>query len=525
MASELQKVTEQSRELWQKLPPRRRAILIGAVAATVALGAFLTVRPAGEDYAVLSAGLQDDEAAHIVEFLKVQAIPYKIERGNAIEVPASRLHDARLGLALNDVALGGGAGFELFDKQTFGTTSFGEQVNYQRALQGELERTIRFLEPVQKARVHITRPERSLFKDDEQPPTASVTVSLKPGRRLSQAQIRGIVHTVAASVDGLQAERVTLIDDSGAVLSAGGDDSGAEGQQELERTLARRVGMMVERVVGPGHAEVAVTAEIDLARTERTEELWDKDKIALRSESKSQENNSTPSAAVGGVAGAAGNLPGSPAPAPAAPGAAATSNKQSDTRNYEVDRIVNHIIGPKARVKKIHVAVLVDYAAKAGGKPGERVTRTPDELKRIEELAREAAGIDAERGDHLQVVSAPFMGDGTADEAKAAVAGPLSKPLLWAAIAAPAVLVVLGLALALRRRRRQQQQGDESIPLLPATVGELERNLPAGSAHAQLVAPSARERAAALAQKDAARAAQLIAGWLVEPPAMESKSP
>lgn len=525
MANELQRVVQQSRELWQKLPPRRRLILVGSVAATLLLVGFLALRPQGEEMTVLCAGLPDDEAARIVEYLKAQAIPYKVERGNAIEVPSARLHDARLGLALNDVAVGGGGGFELFDKQTFGTTSFVEQVNYQRALQGELERTIRSLSPVQKARVHITRPERSVFKDEEKPPTASVTVTLKPGRRLSAAQVRGIVHVVAASVEGLALERVTLVDDSGAVLWAGGDESGAEGQQDRERALARHVTSVLEPIVGPGHVEVVVNAELDLGRTDRTEETFDKDKIALRSEQKSEEKSSTPGLTAGGVAGATGNLPGAPAPAPpatAAP-ATATAQKLAETRNYEINHTIVHRVGPKADLKRLHVAVLVDHAAKPGA-PGQRVPRSAEELKRIEDLARAAAGIDSQRGDRLTVESAPFLADAADLAARdAAAASPWQKPLVWVAIAAPALLMVLVLAFVLRRRRRQNQ-GAEELPLLPATVGELEKNLPAGG-QAQLGPATVRDRVGVLVRTDAPRAAELISHWLAEPPLLpEQKS-
>ena len=253
MHDELKRLMEQSRELWQKLASRRRYILVGSVAGVLLLGAFLALRPATEDYATLTSGLPDEDAARVVEFLKAQAIPYQVAAGNVVQVPASRLSDARLGLALNDVGSGGDSGWAVFDKVPFGATSAHEAAMLLRARQGELERTIRMLEPVAKARVHIAQPERSLFKEDERLPSAAVTVALKPGRHLAAGQIRGIVRVVASSVEGLAPEAVTLVDESGAVLwSGGGAEAGIEAQQELERGLARRVAILVETIVGAG---------------------------------------------------------------------------------------------------------------------------------------------------------------------------------------------------------------------------------------------------------------------------------
>jgi len=252
---------------------------------------------------------------------------------------------------------------------------------------------------VQGARVHLALPERSLYKRSETVASASVALKLRGGRRLSPPQVRGIVHLVAGSVEGLAPDQVTIVDESGRVLTTGDDaQGGLEAQQAIERSLEQRVREVVERLVGAGKAEVVVTAEMDQARTERTEELYDKDKTALRSEARTEERTGDASVDAGGVAGARGNLPGAPAPATTAPAAAGVT-KLSETKNYEVNRVVSKTTGPAIRLKQLHVAVLVDQG---GPSP-----RSPEELARIEKLVREAAGLSRDRGDSLEVHSAP----------------------------------------------------------------------------------------------------------------------
>jgi flagellar M-ring protein FliF len=410
---------------------------------------------------------------------------------------------------------GGGIGFELFDKQSFGTTSFVEQMNYRRALQGELARTIMSLDEVERARVHVAVPERTLYKDDDEAPSASVMLQLKAGRKLGSAQVRGVVNLVAASVAGLKPERITVVDEAGTPLWAGDDASGGlEAASEIERSLQRRVRDLVERVVGPGHAQVAVTAELDESRSERTEDVYDKDKTALRSESKT-EDRSDGNAATGGVAGARGNLPGAAAPTTGAGESGRV--RLSETKNYEVDHVVSHTVQPKTRIKRLHVAVLVDHAV---DKKGKSAPRSAEELQRITSLARAAAGLDDERGDKIEVATAPFVA-----AAPEAAAGPEPTRIpKWAPFAGGGIAVLLMIIAAASIARRRRPLVGELVPALPAPVGQVEATLaqagagaalPSGAAGA-LPTASARDRALTAAREDSGRAARILAAWLAE---------
>src|SRR5215467_12785947 len=246
---DLKKALLQARDLWRKLKPAQRMGLIAAALATASIVAFVSLRGSTESYSLLYAGLAPEEAGRIVEQLKADKVVYRLTNaGTGIEVPEAKVHEVRLTLAQKGLPKGGGVGFELFDKQNFGTTSFVEQMNYQRALQGELARTIMSLDEVEAARVHLALPEKSLYRKAEEPASASVALKLRSGRQLGSGQVRGIVHLVAASVEGLAPERVTVLDERGNVLSSADDAAGSlDAQQALERSLERRVREVTER--------------------------------------------------------------------------------------------------------------------------------------------------------------------------------------------------------------------------------------------------------------------------------------
>jgi len=530
---DLRKTAQQLGQLWRGWSRTRRLAVAGAALATLAIAGAVATRGSTERWAMLFANLPEEDAAKVIEQLKAANVPHRlVPPGNSIEVPEARVHEQRIALAANGALRGGGVGFELFDKQSFGTTSFVEQMNYRRALQGELARTIQALDAVERARVHVAMPERSIFADADEPPTASVALRLRPGRRLSAAQVRGVVQLVAASVEGLRADRVTIVDESGATLWAGDEAEGAEGQRDLERTLARRVSELVESMVGKGRSRVAVTAELDHGRDERTEDLYDKDRTALRSESRSEDSTGAGSdATTGGVAGARGNLPG--APAPSTGGAAGGGGRRvSETKNFEVSHVVRKVVGAKGRLKRLSVAVVVDHLPGVGGKPG--APRSAEELARIAAVVKTAAGLDADRGDRVEVQTAPFaheQADST-DDAKAP-ARPMwaQPPLLIGAGAALLTILVAAVALARRRRKRAQKGAEEAtlLPTLPASLKQLEDALAGGATRsdglaakegdagrALPAAESPRDRAQLAARRDPAQAARLLAGWLAE---------
>ena len=529
MATDVKTIAEQSKRFWSNLPARKRVILVAAVLGTLLLVGLAVTHTTPENYTMLYAGLSAEDAGEIASELRTQKVPYKLDNGGtSISVPEARVPELRISLAQKGIPKGGGVGFEVFDKQSFGATSFVEQMNYRRALQGELQRSIGSLDAVEAARVHLAMPERSLYRNEDQPPTASVLLKLRRGRTLSAPEVRGIVHLVSSSIPGLSPERVTVVDESGRVLSSG--DEGGDGgtrQHELEAALARRVETMLTPMVGEGHLEVSVTAELDQSQTERTEEAYDKDSLALRSESRTLEGSEAgvAGAGAGGIAGARGNLPGAPAPTTGTPGTGTQGlTRLSETKNYEVSKVVSRTIGPREKVKRLHVAVLVDGVAKGEGKARTVVPREAKELAQIESLAREAAGIENERGDKIEVHSVPFAAASAfADEADVAAksAWPVSKPIALGAAAGALALLIL-VAFLLLRRGRKKSANVALVAGLPVRVGELEAQLPgAAGANGALELPAGarapRERVIEAARTDAARAARVLSAWLSEP--------
>ncbi len=510
---------EEAKALWAKLSPQRRALVIGAAVVTLSAALFVAMRGNTEPYATLYTGLAAEDAGKVLEALKAQNAPYRLENnGSTIEVQASRVPELRIALAQSGLPRGGGIGYELFDKQTFGTSSFIEQMNFRRALQGELERSILSVDGVGRARVHLAIKERTLYKEEEEPSTASVVLTLKVGTHLAEPQVRGIVHLVASSVNGLQPEHVTIVDERGVSLWSGEEGAGSGSGVDLERGVSLRVRQMVERIVGAGHVQVAVTADVDHTRLERTEEVYDKDRTALRSESRITDGSGTGDPSTGGVAGARGNLPGAPAPTTTPAGGTAGAHHLSETRNFEVTRTVSKSTGPKSHVRRLHVAVLVDGVHKdPADLKSPIVARSAEQLAEITSLAREAAGLDSERGDRIEVRSSAFV----SDEVEAAIAAGLPmwrdrKVLIAAGVGAGVFVLLIGSLVMMaraRRRRRALMMPTRNLPM-PASqlAAELEQQAPA----LPHVSTLPRDRASEAARLDAARAARILTAWVAE---------
>ncbi len=419
-------------QLWRffaALPPARRAALLGT--AALVLGGTLAFalwvqRPV---FRVLYADLDPDDAGRVLAYLKDEKIPYRVEQGGrAIEVPAARVYEARMSLAAQGVPRGGGVGFELFDRQTLGMTDFVQRLGFQRALQGELARSISELDAVAGARVHLALPRRSVFVSKDRAPTASVVLRLRPGRTLDAGQVGAIVHLVASSVEGLRPGAVTVVDTRGRVLSdeeAGRDPAGPRGllglQARLEQGYVGRIEAMLEKILGPGHAIARVTVELDRTQVERTEERYDPDGSAVRSERRTVEKSRNLGAqGVPGVAAALTNE------TKAEEQAGPTSEREESALSYEVSRQTSHVLQGTGGVRRLSVAVLVDGrpaeegdAAQAGdskasgdgaeGGSSGFVPRPTEELERYRELIKRAVGFDESRGDEIEVVSVPFQ--------------------------------------------------------------------------------------------------------------------
>ncbi len=536
MQIEVKSIGTQAAGLWATMKPLQKALIVTVlvlVAGGLAYASFGRPEPA---YAVLFSQLGQDDAAGIVEALKEEKVPYHIEAGgSAITVPADQVQETRLSLASKGIPRGGGVGFEIFDKQSFATTSFVEEMNYRRALAGELSRTIASLDPIEHARVHIAMQERSLYRKEENAPAVSVAVRLRPGRSLSQSQLKGIVHLVSSSVAKLTPDRVTVVDESGAVLWAGEENGEATAKQrEIEKTLRERIREIMDRVVGPGQSVVVVTATMDTAQKERTEELFDKDSAVLRSQSRTEQTRYS-NAPTGGLTGVKGNLPES-AETPSAPpsdGRLPKDSRLSETKNYEVNRVTNRIVEDPVKVKRLHIAILINgalessTASAAGSLVGSEVggQRVAVNLQRIAALVREAAGLDMDRGDRLEVHSIPFADDHELAQAAAtgtvtaAVPPTLETWHLFAAGGGALLLLVIAAMSVVggRRRRRAAIEQSSSGLALPASVDQIQNAL-GGGATAALEAPKppTRERVREAVRRDAGRAARILSAWLQE---------
>lgn len=413
-----------------QLNARQKLTAMAMLAFAIALlvGAWLWSKE--PPYGVLFSNLSDQDGGQIVAALQQQNVPYKYsEGGGAILVPVSQVHDARLRLASQGLPKGGLVGFELMENQKLGTSQFAEQVNYQRGLEGELARSIQTLGAVRAARVHLAIPKQTAFLRDELKPSASVLVSLQPGRTLDPAQVAGIVHLVSSSVPQLAPAKVSVIDQDGKLVSQRQD--GLRGDNlnpsqlgyinEVEAQYVKRVETILEPLLGKGNFRTQVTAEVDFNQVDQVEESYlpnPAPDTAIRSQQTAESGAGSPPAL--GVPGALTNQAPVPATAPltnpqvggVAGGAGQNGNfTRNATINYELDKTVRHTRGTPGGVKRISVAVAVNHKRPPGsdGKPGKAVPPTAEELRRVNDLVRESVGFSAKRGDTINVAAASFV--------------------------------------------------------------------------------------------------------------------
>lgn len=394
----------------------RKLIMVGvAVLCLVFFGAII-YQSQTADYRLLFANMATDDGAEIVRWLKEQKIPYRLESdGTAIYVPADQMYEARLQLAGSGLPKGGGVGFEIFDKQSFGMTDFSQKVNYLRALQGELSRTIASLGPVKAARVHLVIPEKRVFQAQQQQATASVILKLTPGAELSEGQILGIRNLVSGSIEGLTAEHVTVVDSSGRILTRPPRDESAgpatpgllEYQVALEKQMEGRAQSLLDSALGVGNSVVRVTASVDFSQQEQTEERYDPDGSVVRSEQTSEDRGGGEAAS--GVPGVTANLKGGGGKNSATSGSSHTEGSIT----YELSKVVSRKVFPVGTVKNLSVAVLVaDRRAPVGadGKAPDPpfIPRPSQELASLESMVRSALGVDQTRGDKFEISSLPF---------------------------------------------------------------------------------------------------------------------
>lgn len=381
---------------------RKLSILVAAIATLASIG-FLVYWTGQVEYRVLFSNLTSEDAGSIVNKLQEKKVPYKLSAaGDAVSVPMERAAELRLEMATAGLPQGGGVGFEIFDTKSLGATEFEQQLNYRRALQGELARTINSLEEIQQSRVHLALPKESLFLDQQQKATASVTVKLKNGKTLRSSQVDGIAHLVASSVEGVSPEDVIIVDSKGNILTTTYGDTkfgkmtGAQVdyQRNMEKETLNRIQSMLENVVGKGKVVVRVSAALDFRVSERTEENYDPDSPVIRSVKRQTDKTASPPAGAVKIA---------------ARPEGAEHEKLDETINYEINRVVNKTVLPVGEIQKLSVAVLIDGIYGKNEKGAEVYQpRAKKDLDALEELVKKSAGINMARGDQVVVTEMPF---------------------------------------------------------------------------------------------------------------------
>jgi len=419
----MDKFLEQVRAFVRGLSATQRFLLGGSV-ILVALVLWLFVRLfAAVDYKTLYTGLDPADTQKIIQRLATEGIPYQLSSdGTTLDVPADRLDRIRVEMASQNLPHTGRMGFELFDKPNWSSSDFSERVNYQRALEAELERTIETMDTVESARVHLVLPHESLFTTEERPAKAAVVVKLRT-QRLADQTINAIANLVASAWENLSPDDVTIVGADGRQLLAerkSGPAGARRGMADLETTLAERIVQTLSPVVGADHVKSSVTIDYNASSGESTQELYDPNATALVTSQLTQDQSTSPPAA--GIPGTPSNVPSAPpTPAPAAntppnPAQAKPADivvgMRSESRSFAVSKTVHHTIEPAGQIKRLAAAVLIDDLVEVktvSGKPQEtRRKRTPEEMKQLEDLARAALGFNAQRGDELSIQNVSF---------------------------------------------------------------------------------------------------------------------
>jgi flagellar M-ring protein FliF len=523
---------------------QKTKLALGALALVViALALFFMGRQ--PDMRVLYANLSDKDGGAIVAQLTQMQVPYRYaEGGGAIMVPADKVHDVRLRLASQGLPKGSVSGFELMESSRFGMTQFQERLTFQRGLEGELTRSIQSLSSVQAARVHLALPNQNGFFREQQKPSASVLLTLHPGRSLDKAQVAGIVHLVASSVPEMNPKAVSVVDDAGALLSSAPESQGMDLQrlqytQQIEQIYTRRILDMIEPLVGVGNVRAQVSAEMDFSQVESTSEQHRPNQGGEPGAVRSQqvvEDGTPPQAQPAGVPGAVANQP--PAPgnalinAPAAPlGVGNNADKAGNQRresviNYEVDRTVKVVREASGTVKRLTAAVVVNHRNSTDPRGKPITTAIPaEQLEQMTALVRETIGFSRDRGDSVNVVNAPFSEVKPVEtEAPAWWMLPDNQDLLRE-MAFPAGMVLLGLVvlmgmvrpgLKLMKTPPPLPKPEPVVPQLSAVLNEAPERpgLPVPEPEPEVTPDKRLEQAKRLALENPVAVANIIKGWV-----------
>ena len=536
----------QLKTLLKNLTPAKKIALFTLVTGTVISLIFLVTWAGKPDFQLLYSNLASEDAGAILAQLKDKKIPYQISsNGSSILIPSERIYETRLELASQGIPQGSGVGFEIFDNAKLGMTEFVQNVNYQRAIQGELSRTINGFSEIESSRVHIVMPSKSLFIEEEEPATASVVLKVRSGRRLNEEKIQGIVHLISSSVSGLSPENVTIVDNYGKML-AGFKSSSPIGktnsdqldfQQKIEKTLEDRVTTMLETALGPNKAVARISCLLDFTRLETTEEKYQPENQVIRSEQVLNETSTAQITVPIGVPGVVSNLAENQTATIETTEPAETTDttektkpptfqKQDRTVNYEIGKVTSHTVHQMGTIKRLTVAVIIDGTYKAGKEvtgTGELkyTPRTQEEMKQFEDIVKRAVNFDAARGDEIKVANIPFetakMTSPQGEEAVAEAGWLLMLKQYSSHIKYGLLIMFLLFSFIFVVRPLVQWLVSSSIGggillgQLPKTIGEVEREYGGDLKNLPF-----RNRALQMISNDKERSAKVMQDWLKE---------
>ncbi|MCX7736433.1 MAG: flagellar basal-body MS-ring/collar protein FliF [Candidatus Kapabacteria bacterium] len=397
-------ILDQFKGFLGKLSLTQKIIMFGAVAAVIIfIFLIFSMSKPNNEYSVLFSSLESGDASKIVQKLKESKIEYQLaDNGSTILVDKTKVYETRLSLAGEGLPESGTVGYEIFDKTNLGMSEFVQKLNYRRALEGELSRTIGSIDEIKKARVHIVIPERALFDKDQKKTSASVTLHLKSGRSTDKIDIAGIQNLVASSVEGMSTKDVVVVDQKGNILSKKPTDDGTlagltsqqyEQQKNVENYLSSKVQSMLDGVLGGGNSEVRVNAELDFTQIEKTVTDFDPEKQVTRSEQSISENSQSIDSL-------------------SYPTVSMSKNQSNQISNYEIPKTVERIIKEVGNIKRLSVAALINGTTKVVDKNGQKVIqyipRTDEEMQKLTDIVKNAVGYDQLRNDQISVINVPF---------------------------------------------------------------------------------------------------------------------
>ncbi len=533
MPNSIVEILKQLRAIIQTMSAGKMMALFLLIAMTVAGIVVLISWSGSADMAPLYSNMTPEDAGEVVAILREKKIEYQLSHdGGTIQIPREKLYEVRMDMAAQGLPRGG-TGFEVFDNAKLGMTEFVQNINYQRALQGELSRTINGLSEVESSRVHIVMPQRSLFVEDQEPASASVILKLRAGRWLSDEQVQAIVHLVSSSVPRLSPDSVTVVDQKGKMLAGLKDQATPsklsadhlEFQQRKERALEKQILSMLESVLGQNKAIVRVACDLDFVQQEKTEELYLPENHVIRSEQLLSESSSQADVGPSGIPGLASNIT-QPQTGGVQSNGAKGFKKDDATRNYEIGKTTSRKIMPVGDLERLSVAVVVDgtYQTKIVGEGKEQreeteyVPRSTDEMAKLESIVKRAINFDESRGDKVEVANIPFNTDSLSADAEGDAFGWIESLRGYGAIfkyLAVALFVLFAFRYVIRPLIRwltdTAWEDVELLEHLPRTLSEIEKQYVAQGPAVNYV-----KQAAQLITSNQDDSSRLVQQWLKE---------